>query len=94
MDVRKNEAHPFLGRENAQPRRFSEDTAKAVDKVVKELLHEAEECAKNIMQSHSDQLKTLIASLERHETLDREQVEQTLEKHALKQVSNIIPVNK
>jgi cell division protease FtsH len=94
MDVRENEEHPFLGREIAQPRRFSEATAQAVDKAVKELLHEAEERAENIMQSHSDQLETLIASLEKHETLDREQIEKTLGKHALKQVSNMIPVNK
>ncbi|MEA3302747.1 MAG: ATP-dependent zinc metalloprotease FtsH [Pseudomonadota bacterium] len=94
MDVRENEEHPFLGREIAQPRRFSEATAQAVDKAVKELLHEAEKRAESIMKSHSDQLETLIASLEKHETLDRDQIEQILEKHALKQVSNMIPVNK
>jgi cell division protease FtsH len=94
MDVRENEEHPFLGREIAQPRRFSEATAQPVDKAVKELLHEAEKCAESIMQSHSDQLESLIASLEKHETLDRKQIEQTLGKHALKQVSNSIPVNK
>ena len=94
MDVRENEEHPFLGREIAQPRRFSEATAQAVDKAVKELLHEAEKRAESIMQNHSDQLESLIAALEKNETLDREQIEQTLGKHALKQVSNMIPVNK
>ncbi|MFK7848751.1 MAG: cell division protein FtsH, partial [Rhodothermales bacterium] len=63
----------------------SEATAQAVDKAVKALLHEAEKRAESIMQSHSDQLETLIASLEKHETLNREQIEQTLGKHSLKQ---------
>jgi len=94
MDLRENEEHPFLGREIAQPRRFSEATAQAVDKAVKGLLHEAEKRAESVMQSHSDRLKSLIASLEQHETLDRKQIEKILGKHALSQVSNIIPVNK
>jgi cell division protease FtsH len=42
VDLRQSEDHPFLGREIAQPRRFSETTAHEVDAVASQLLREAE----------------------------------------------------
>jgi hypothetical protein len=45
VDVRESDEHPFLGREIAQPRSFSEDTAAAADKAVRRYLTEAEERA-------------------------------------------------
>ncbi|HID81864.1 MAG TPA: ATP-dependent zinc metalloprotease FtsH, partial [Thiotrichales bacterium] len=78
MDVRESEEHPFLGREIAQPRRFSEATAQAVDQAVKQLLHEAEERAAELMLSHRNQLDDLVKSLEENETLQREQIEKIL----------------
>ncbi len=78
MDVRESEEHPFLGREIAQPRRFSEATAQAVDQAVKQFLHEAEERAAEVMLSHREQLDSLVNSLEENETLQREQIEKIL----------------
>jgi len=78
MDVRESEEHPFLGREIAQPRRFSEATAQAVDQAVKQFLHEAEERATEVMLCHRDQLDSLVKSLEENETLQREQIEKIL----------------
>ncbi len=78
MDVRESEEHPFLGREIAQPRRFSEATAQAVDQAVKQLLHEAEERAAELMLSHRSQLDDLVKSLEENETLQRKQIEKLL----------------
>jgi len=74
MDVRESDEHPFLGREIAQPRHFSEATAQAVDQAVKELLREAEDRAAEVMLSHRSQLDDLVKSLEENETLQREQV--------------------
>ena len=81
MDVRESEEHPFLGREIAQPRRFSEATAQAVDQAVKQLLCEAEERAAEIMSSHRSQLDSLVKSLEENETLQRKQIETILGSH-------------
>lgn len=38
VDMRESEEHPFLGREIAQPRRFSEHSAEVVDRAVQTLV--------------------------------------------------------
>ena len=75
VDLRESEEHPFLGREIAQPRRFSEASAQAVDKAVHDLLHEAETQAIGVLKHHRPALERLIAALEQNETLQREQIE-------------------
>jgi cell division protease FtsH len=80
VDLRESEEHPFLGREIAQPRHFSEHSAQAVDEAVRRLLLEAEQCAQQVLREHRNGLEKLIALLEQHETLHREEVEQCLGK--------------
>jgi cell division protease FtsH len=79
VDLRDSEEHPFLGREIAQPRRFSENSAQAVDNAMKQLLKDAEARALELIRQHRPQLDSLIQSLEQNETLDREQVKYCLE---------------
>ena len=74
VDVRESDEHPFLGREIAQPRRFSEETAKAADAAVKRLISEAHSRAQDSLQKHRPQIERLIAALEEKETLDRSAV--------------------
>jgi cell division protease FtsH len=74
VDLRDTEEHPFLGKEMAQPRHFSENSAQAVDKAVKQLLGDAEKQAIDIIAKHRKLLDNLINELEEHETLDKEQV--------------------
>ncbi len=78
IDLRQSDEHPFLGREIAQPRRFSETTAHEVDQAVAQLLHEAQEQAGEIIRSHRNELDKLINALEAQETLDRNQIEACL----------------
>ncbi|HLI14326.1 MAG TPA: ATP-dependent zinc metalloprotease FtsH [Alphaproteobacteria bacterium] len=78
MDVRDSEEHPFLGREIAQPRRFSDATAHLVDEAVHHLLVQAEERAAQIIREHKTNLIKLIVELEEHETLGRAQIEACL----------------
>jgi len=80
VDLRESEEHPFLGREIAQPRRFSENSAKAVDTAVHKLLLQAEGIAKDVLREHREGLEQLIALLEKRETLHREEIEQCLGK--------------
>ncbi len=75
VDLRDSEEHPFLGREIAQPRRFSESSARAVDEAVREILLEAEATATQVISAHRVELNRLIDRLERDETLDRTQIE-------------------
>ena len=78
MDVRESEAHPFLGREIAQPRLFSEATANQLDKAVRSLLTEAEQRAEAIVVEHREKIERLVAELEAQETLDRSRIEACL----------------
>lgn len=74
VDLRDSEEHPFLGKEIAQPRRFSENSAMSVDKAIKELLVNAEKQATDLITKHREKLDNLINELEEHETLDHGQV--------------------
>jgi len=78
MDVRESEEHPFLGREIAQPRHFSDTTAYMVDEAVRRLLLEAEERAAALIREHKPGLMRLIAALEAHETLGRGEIDACL----------------
>ena len=78
VDLRDSEEHPFLGREIAQPRHFSENSAQAVDEAVKLLLKDAEIRALNLIREKRPQLDILIHALEQHETLGRDQVKACL----------------
>ncbi len=78
VDLRQSEEHPFLGREIAQPRNFSETTAHEVDEAVRLLLQEAEARAAEIIRRYKAPTRKLIAQLEEHETLDRAQIEAAL----------------
>jgi len=75
VDLRDSEEHPFLGKEMAQPRHFSENSAQSVDKAVKELLSNAEKQAMELIAQHRKQLDNLINQLEEHETLNGEQIQ-------------------
>lgn len=78
VDLRESEEHPFLGREIAQPRHFSEISAQAVDKAVRALLMHAEEQAGKIIEQQRAPMNRLITTLEKTETLHREQIEACL----------------
>jgi cell division protease FtsH len=80
VDLRDSEAHPFLGREIAQPRHFSENSAKEVDAAVRKLLLEAETMAGQVIKDHHGGLLKLIELLEEKETLHREEIEGCLGK--------------
>jgi cell division protease FtsH len=74
VDVRESEEHPFLGREIAQPRHFSEETAKIADAAVKRLLSEADARAHDMLDKHRPQVERLVGALTAEETLDRSAV--------------------
>ena len=74
VDLRDTEEHPFLGKEIAQPRHFSENSAKLVDEAVKKLLGNAEKQAIELIAKHRERLDNLINELEENETLDQQQI--------------------
>ncbi|MDF2368172.1 ATP-dependent zinc metalloprotease FtsH, partial [Sneathiella sp.] len=78
IDVRQSEEHPFLGREIAQPRRFSEDMSSKVDEAVSKLLREAEDRGREIIVKHRTQIEQLINKLETDETVNRDTIKAIL----------------
>jgi len=75
----KKEEAIFLGREIAQHRDFSEDTALQIDKEVKRIVSEAYEKAQNIVQSNRDTLERIALALLEREVLDANEVKMLME---------------
>ena len=69
---------PLLGREIAQPRRYSEISAHEVDTAVAHLLDKAEKRAGEVIAAHRPGIETLVASLEREGALVRAEIERHL----------------
>ena len=75
---RDSEEHPFLGREIAEPRRFSEHTAQLIDEEVSRILRAASDRALEMLTQHREQLECLAKALEAEETLDDVAIEKLL----------------
>ena len=74
MNLRESEEAPFLGKEIAQPRVFSEHSAEMVDRAMREFLIAAERRAAEILAEHPEQMQRLVAVLEEKETLDKQEI--------------------
>ena len=78
VTFRDSEDHPFLGREMAEPRRFSEHTAQVIDEEVSRLLCEAADKATTLLTQNRDKLDALAHRLEEAETLGEEEIEKLI----------------
>ncbi len=72
---RAEEDHPFLGKEMAEPREFSEHTARVIDEEIVRILRRAADEAEQMLSKNRDTLDRLAAELEKQETLDEQQIE-------------------
>ena len=68
----------FLGREIAQHKDFSEETAKRIDEQINKILNECMEDTTKILTEHKDQLDKLAQALVARETLDDNEVRELL----------------
>jgi cell division protease FtsH len=75
----KKEEAIFLGREIAQHRDFSEDTALQIDREVKRIVSEGYEKAKNILNTNKDTLDRIALALLEREVLDANEVKLLME---------------
>jgi cell division protease FtsH len=78
VTFRQGETHPFLGREMAEQRDFSEETARLIDEEVRRIIQEMEEKAREFLESNREKLDALAEGLLEHETLSREEIDETL----------------
>jgi cell division protease FtsH len=79
----QSEEHPFLGRDIAQPRNFSEDTLKRIDREVVALVKKCEAVTATLLQENLSDLKHLAQALLEHETLVEEDIVRLLAPPAL-----------
>src|SRR6187399_402346 len=74
----KKEEQIFLGREIAQHRDFSEDTAIRIDQEVKRIVDQQYERATKILEANRDAMDRLVEALLEHESLDLEQMKRVI----------------
>ncbi len=82
----KKEEQIFLGREIAQHRDFSEETARQIDQEVRRLIDEAYQSAYSLVQANSDAMHRIAAALLERETIDAEEVRLLIEGKELPEV--------
>lgn len=75
---RTSEEHPFLGREIAEQREFSEHTAKVIDEEVTKILHDAADRASTVLKQNRDKLDKVSLALVEREIIDDTEIEELI----------------
>jgi len=78
LNLGRGEEHPFLGRELAQPKRYSEEMAWLMDQEIRRLLTDAESRAEEILKKNRGALDSLAEALIKEEVLERNDVERII----------------
>jgi len=86
----KKEEQIFLGREIAQHRDFSEETARQIDLEVRRLIDEAYQSAHSILEAHQDAMHRMAAALLERETIDAEEVRLLIEGTELPPIRSVL----
>ncbi len=75
---RQGEPHPFLGREIAEPKDFSEHTGRIIDEEVQRIIAECGATAEENLSTCQHQLRVLAEALLEHETLSDKEIDEIL----------------
>ena len=78
VNLGRGEEHPFLGRELAQPKRYSEEMAWLMDQEIRELISEAEKQAEKVLTENRQSLVSLADALIKEEVLERKDIERII----------------
>ncbi len=78
INLGRGEEQPFLGRELAQPKRYSERMAWLMDEEIRRLILEAEAKAENVLTENRTALDALTDALLKEETLDKTEIEKII----------------
>jgi cell division protease FtsH len=78
LNLGRGEEHPFLGRELALPKRYSEDMAWLMDQEIRSFILEAEKKAEEILLNNKHVLDALAEALIKEETLERDSIERII----------------
>jgi cell division protease FtsH len=86
----KKEEQIFLGREIAQHRDFSEETARQIDLEVRRLIDEAYQSAHTIVEANQEPMHRIASALLERETIDAEEVRLLIEGKELPPMRSIL----
>ncbi len=78
LNLGRGEEHPFLGRELALPKRYSEEMAWLMDQEIRELITRAESKAEEILANNRHVLDSLADALIKEEVLERDDIERII----------------
>jgi cell division protease FtsH len=78
VNLGRGEEHPFLGRELALPKRYSEEMAWLMDQEIRELISKAEKKAEDVLTENRQKLVSLADALIKDEVLEREDIERII----------------
>lgn len=78
INLGRGEEHPFLGRELALPKRYSEDLAWLMDQEIRKLIVDAESKADEILGTKRNVLDKLAEALLKDEVLERGDIERII----------------
>jgi cell division protease FtsH len=84
LNLGRGEEHPFLGRELAQPKRYSEEMAWLMDQEIQRLLNEAEAKSEEVIKNNRKALDNLADALIKEEVLEKDDV-----KRIIKESTNV-----
>jgi cell division protease FtsH len=79
LSLGRGEEHPFLGRELALPKRYSEEMAWLMDQEIRRLITEAESKAEDVLTANRNILDSLAEELLKKETLEKEDIDRIIE---------------
>ena len=82
VNLGRGEEHPFLGRELALPKRYSEEMAWLMDQEIQKLITTAESKAEEILMKNKHVLDNLADALIKEEVLERGDVERIIKESA------------
>jgi cell division protease FtsH len=78
VNLGRGEEHPFLGRELAQPKRYSEEMAWLMDTEIQKFLNDAESISMDLLMNNKDVLDNLAEALIKEEILDKTDIEKII----------------
>ena len=78
INLGRGEEHPFLGRELALPKRYSEEMAWLMDQEIQRLMNDAQAKAEEMLKDKRHILDNLAEALIKEEVLDRDDVERII----------------
>jgi cell division protease FtsH len=92
----KKQEEIFLGREIAQHRDFSEETAQIIDQEVRDIIENAEKQAEKILNDNLDKLKLLSEALLEYEILDADEINKLFNGEKIEKVEEpeVLPIKK